>query len=62
MPQEPTLITGSIKDNLLFGNKDASSEDLIDALTSANAEFVFDFENGIDTFVGSTSVVNLSGG
>lgn len=24
VPQEPTLITGSIKENLLFGNKDAS--------------------------------------
>jgi len=36
------LILGTIRDNLLFGNKDASEEDIKDALEKANATFIFD--------------------
>ena len=28
----------------------------------ANAQFVFEFEKKLDTFIGTSSVVNLSGG
>lgn len=38
--QEPVLILGTIKDNLLFANKEASMDDIKLALTKANAEFV----------------------
>jgi len=62
VPQEPTLIIGTIRENLLFGNRDASDEQMKRALEKANAEFVFDFERGLDTFIGTSSVVNLSGG
>jgi len=31
-------------------------------LQKANAQFVFEFENKLDTFIGTSSVVNLSGG
>jgi ABC-type multidrug transport system fused ATPase/permease subunit len=33
-----------------------------EALKKANATFVHDLEKGLDTFVGSTTVLNLSGG
>lgn len=56
------MIIGTIRENLLFGNKDATENDLIKALYRANANFVFDFENKLDTFIGTSSVINLSGG
>jgi len=62
VPQEPTMIIGTIRENLLFGNKDATNEEIEAALVKANAQFVFDFELKLDTFLGSSSVVNLSGG
>ena len=34
----------------------------MDALYQANAGFVFDLENGMDTYVGTAGIVNLSGG
>ena len=62
VPQEPTLIIGTIKENLLFGNRDATDQELEWALKKASAHFVFDMEMGINTFIGTSSVVNLSGG
>ena len=56
------MIIGTIRENLMFGNKDAKEEDLIQALNRANANFVFDFEKKLDTFIGTSSVINLSGG
>lgn len=35
--QEPVLILGSIRDNLLYANKDATRDDMIKALKKANA-------------------------
>lgn len=60
--QEPVLILGTIRDNLLFCNKDATNVDMEEALRKADASFVFELEKGIDTYVGSGSVLNLSGG
>ena len=37
VPQEPTMIIGTIKENLLFGNKDATDKEIIEALRKANA-------------------------
>lgn len=62
VPQEPTLIIGTIRENMLFGNKDATDEEINDALRQANAQFVFELEDKLDTFIGTSSVVNLSGG
>lgn len=56
------LILGTVKDNLLFGNKDATDADIENALRLANAEFVYQMENSLDTYIGSASVLNLSGG
>jgi len=62
VPQEPTLIIGTIRENLLFGNRDASDVEIERALYKANAQFVFEFERKLETFIGTSSVVNLSGG
>jgi ABC-type multidrug transport system fused ATPase/permease subunit len=56
------LILGTIRDNLLYGNKDATESDITTALMRADASFVQDLEKGVDTYVGSGSVMNLSGG
>lgn len=60
--QEPCLILGTIKDNLLFGNKDATDDDIKHALDQANAGFIYDMEHKLDTYIGSASVMHLSGG
>jgi ABC-type multidrug transport system fused ATPase/permease subunit len=33
-----------------------------DALKKANATFVYEMENKLETYIGSASVLNLSGG
>ena len=61
--QEPVLILGTIRDNLLYGNKDASEKDIKEALELADAaSFVNELTSGVDTYVGSASLQNLSGG
>ena len=56
------LILGTIRENLLYGNKDATEADVEEALALANATFVKDMENGLDTYIGSGTILNLSGG
>jgi ABC-type multidrug transport system fused ATPase/permease subunit len=60
--QEPVLIYGSIKENLLYGNSDATDKDIDEALGLANAKFVYTLDEGLNTFVGVGSMLNLSGG
>ena len=40
--QEPIMIQGTIRDNLLCGDKDASERDCREALERASAHFVFE--------------------
>ena len=48
VPQGNTLFSGSIRDNLLLGNPEASERELQDALRMACADFVFDLPmNGL---------------
>ena len=61
--QEPVLIIGTIRENLRYGNANADEESMKEALRKASAlEFVEDLANGLDTFVGAASILNLSGG
>ena len=60
--QEPVMILGTIRDNLHFGDKDATEKDMHEALSQANAQFVYDNEDGLDTFVGTAGIMNMSGG
>ena len=52
VPQGNTLISGTIRDNLLVGKADATDEELRDALHTAVAEFVYDLPDGLDTLCG----------
>ena len=51
--QTPHLFSGTIRENLLYGNPDASDEEIRRALKLVSADEVVDrMENGIDTDVG----------
>jgi len=60
--QKNVLFSGSIKENLKWGNPDASDEEIIDACQSAQAhDFILSFPDGYDTDLGQGGV-NVSGG
>ena len=60
--QDVFLFGGTIKDNILYGNLDASEEELIDAAKKANIyEYIMSLPNGFDTDIGERGV-KLSGG
>jgi len=60
--QEPTLFSGTIKENILFGNPDATMEQVEEAAKLANAyEFIVQQPEGFDTSVGEKGT-QLSGG
>ena len=49
VPQGNSLISGSVRANLLMARLDATEEELRDALRCAAADFVFDLPDGLDT-------------
>lgn len=51
VPQGNTLLSGTIRDNLLLGNVDATEDDMYEALRMACADFVSALPDGIDTVV-----------
>jgi ATP-binding cassette, subfamily B, putative efflux pump len=60
--QDNILFSESVKMNILFGNPNASDEEVIAAAKAANAhEFILNLPNGYDTKVGERGV-KLSGG
>lgn len=60
--QDVYIFYGTIKDNILYGNPDASFEDVVDAAKKANIHtFIMSLENGYQTLVGERGV-KLSGG
>ena len=60
--QKNTLFSGTIKENLKWGNENASDIELINACKAADAhEFVTSLPDGYDTVLGQGGV-NLSGG
>lgn len=53
VPQGNTLMFGSIAENLLMGNSDATREEMMEALRVADAlDFVMELPQGIDTVIG----------
>lgn len=52
VPQGNTLFSGSIRENLRFGNSKASTEQMYEALHVAQADFVRDLPKGLDTKCG----------
>ena len=60
--QDVFLFTGTIRDNIAYGNLDASEEEIIHAAKLANIhDFVSTLPDGYDTFIGERGV-KLSGG
>ncbi|EQB85898.1 ATP-binding cassette subfamily B protein [Clostridium punense] len=60
--QDVFLFTGTIKENILYGNPEASDEEVVKAAKNANIhEFICSLPDGYDTYVGERGV-KLSGG
>jgi ABC-type multidrug transport system fused ATPase/permease subunit len=62
VPQEVILFSGSIKDNIAYGNLEASEDEIYEAAKKANAlEFIERFPEKMNTKVGDRGI-QLSGG
>ena len=59
--EDATLFSASVRDNVLLGRPDATEADLAEALDIAQASFVYDLPDGLDTKVGEEGL-SLSGG
>jgi ATP-binding cassette subfamily B protein len=59
--EDATLFSSSVRENVLLGRPDASEDDLREALSIAQADFVYELPNGLDTVVGEEGL-SLSGG
>jgi ATP-binding cassette subfamily B multidrug efflux pump len=60
--QEVVLFSGTIRDNIRYGNADATDEAVVAAAKAAQAhDFILGFPEGYDSLVGQRGV-NLSGG
>lgn len=60
--QEVYLFAGTVRENLLYGNPQATEEEMIRAAREANAhEFIAGLPDGYDTYIGQRGV-KLSGG
>ncbi|WP_406243242.1 ABC transporter ATP-binding protein [Tissierella carlieri] len=62
VPQKVLLFTGTIKDNIRWGDENATIEDIEKVAKIANAhDFILSFNEGYNTYLGQGGV-NLSGG
>ncbi|MGN8131774.1 ABC transporter ATP-binding protein [Paenarthrobacter sp. 22069] len=62
VPQRPYLFSGTVRSNLLYGNPDATEDELWDSLEIAQArDFVEQMEEGLDAPI-SQGGTNVSGG
>lgn len=59
--EDATLFSASVRDNVLLGRPESNDEELAEAISIAQADFVHDLPNGIDTTVGEEGL-SLSGG
>lgn len=60
--QKNVLFSGTIKENMRWGNKDATDEQIVNACRIAQAdEFIRSFPNGYDTYI-EQGGTNVSGG
>jgi subfamily B ATP-binding cassette protein MsbA len=62
VPQETTLFSGTLRENIRYGRLDATEEEIIEAARAANAmEFIQRMPEGLDTVIGERGA-RLSGG
>lgn len=60
--QDVFLFTGTVYENILYGNVDATQEEVVEAAKRANIhDFIMTLEDGYDTYIGERGV-KLSGG
>lgn len=59
--QEPVLFSGTIAENIAYANPHATRAEILDVAKRANASFIADFPDGLDTAVGPRGA-QLSGG
>jgi ATP-binding cassette subfamily B protein len=59
--EDATLFSATVRENVLLGAPDATEEDLKQALAIAQAQFVYDLPEGLDTKIGEEGL-SLSGG
>lgn len=60
--QNVFLFTGTIRENIIYGNLDATDEEMIEAAKSASIhDFISSLPEGYDTFIGERGI-KLSGG
>ncbi|MEU4544613.1 ABC transporter ATP-binding protein [Nonomuraea dietziae] len=59
--EEPTLFSMSVRENLTLGHREATDEEVREALEVAQATFVYDLPWGLDTRIGEQGM-SLSGG
>ena len=61
VPQKAWLFSGTVRDNLRYGNEDATEEEMLRALRIAQSEFVLDLPGSLDAPVAQGGT-NFSGG
>lgn len=54
VPQGNSLLSGTIRENMLLANPSATEVEIIENLKLASAEFVLDLPNGLDTVCGES--------
>ena len=59
--EDATLFSASVRENVLLGRPDGTEADLAEAIDIAQAAFVYDLPDGLDTRVGEEGL-SLSGG
>jgi len=59
--EDATLFSASVRDNVLLGRPEASDAELAEALEIAQAQFVYDLPDGLETIIGEEGL-SLSGG
>ncbi len=61
VPQKAILFSGTVRENLLWGNPDCSEEDITEAIKNSRSEFVYEKSGGLDCGV-EQGGKNFSGG
>jgi len=62
VPQEPMLFAGTVRENLLYGNPDATEEELREAVEAAHADvFVDELPDGLEQRVGERGITLSAG-
>ena len=59
--EDATLFSASVRDNVLLGRPDSTEQELAESLSIAQADFVYELPEGLDTRIGEEGL-SLSGG